>query len=314
MKSTGVCGGFSGGWINYARAGRPLGMLRPQWRHFLEKDREGQIYLCGKLLEVHPDMAAAYTLSDIERNLEIRVLAWVWIRIREGDTADQLWSLPDALRSTSLIADVPLLRIERTLFQLLKDASPREIFVITSRLVYDYAHHATGDAAPRDILWMKPLPAKWNRKKEPYDSYLRRHFGTKDGSDCGIVPPAKESLFRLVADHPGFQLANEQERKEFVAWKNLDDQAFRATKYGARISGTGPVRGLKRWYTFGKVLGVSNRMASYWKKRTDTKYQEVVLELRKEARTTAPNEKRLTLEEEIGERFHENEQHGNPFA
>jgi hypothetical protein len=285
-----------------------LGVLQPQWRHFLEKDREGQIYLYGKILEVHPDMAAAYSLIDVERSLEIRVLGWVWRRIRDGETADRIWDLPDVLRSTELIAKVPVLRIEWRLFQLLKDTSPREIFIITARLVYDYVHHATGDAAPNDVF-MKPV----TRKEQLVELRLNAKKGVQHQER--VVPLKKEILFDFIQYRPHLQPTEKGPRGKLDAWKALKEQQHRETKYGRRMAGVEPFRSVKRWYTLASLLGLSRRMASYWKKRINAKYQEVILELQKTKTTpiTLLSEKHPTLEEEIEQEFRANEQHDNPM-
>src|SRR5882724_12416389 len=108
-----ICGGFSGGCISYSKAGRPPGRPTSQLRHFLELDSDKQVYIWGKLLEVHPDMTEARSVTDVERNLEIRFLGWTWLRIMEGDASDKMWRLLPALRCTRLITDTAPLSIER---------------------------------------------------------------------------------------------------------------------------------------------------------------------------------------------------------
>jgi hypothetical protein len=186
MKRQGMAGGYSGGWISYSGPGRPPGRTLSSWRHFLQRDDAGHIYAWGKLLEWHPDMAVVRNLADIERNLEIRILGQVWTRIRLGATADAVWNTPTALRSTWLIAEALPLKIEYTLFQLLKDTSPREIFVITARLAYDYVHHATGEVAPKDVF-MKPV----TRKQQLEELRLKARESVR--REERIVPQEKES-------------------------------------------------------------------------------------------------------------------------
>ena len=81
------------------------------------------------------------------------------------------------------------------------------------------------------------------------------------------------------------------------------------------MAGVEPFRSVKRWYTLASLLGLSRRMASYWKKRINAKYQEVILELQKTKTTpiTLLSEKHPTLEEEIEQEFRANEQHDNPM-
>ena len=305
-KKHGMAGGYSGGWISYSSPGRPPGRIPSPWSHYLQRDAAGHLYIWGKLLEVHPDMAKVRSLVEIERTLEIRVLSLVWLHICAGATADQVWNTPTALRSTWIIADVPLLRSERTLFQLLKDTSPREIFVITARLVYDHVHHATGDAAPKDVF-MKPV----TRKQQLVELQLKAKETVRRQEQ--VLPPEKEGYFRFIEYRPNLWPAEGKSRKEFEAWKALEDQEHRETKYGRRMAGVEPFRSVKRWYTLGGLLGVSHRMANYWKKRTDAKYQEVVLGLKKISATTIPTEKEQTLKQEIEEDFREKENFEKPF-
>ena len=322
MKKRGMVGGYSGGRISYSYPGRPPGTLPSPW--ILRPDADGHCCLWGKPLQVNADTPSARDLTDVERLLEIRVLGWVWDGIKPGYTANQIWKLLPYLRDrhTSFLAGSSPLPIETTLFHILRDTPPREIFVITARLVYDHVNHATGDATPRDI--QRPLPVKWNPKKEPLNAYLQRYFGQKpvrddQDKDWSVkltdeerrlkslktiddhTATPDESLFRLATDHPNIQLPPAK-RKEFEAWKNQDETAYRETKHGQRMSGMEehhgkirPVR-LKRSYKFGNLLGTSHRMATYWKHRTAEKYKQVRSELEKIAPmrgTTADNDKQV---------------------
>ena len=321
LKKRGVVGGI----VHYSRAGRPKrsNALPSPW--IITSDPDGNCLVWGMPFQVNLDTPPPRDLADVERLLEIRVLYRVWLAIRMHATVDQIEKFFKGLRDrfTSDLLNLSPLPIETTLFQILRNTPPHEIFVITSRRFYDYVHNeASVDAASRAIL-RRPIPVKWNPKKESQNAYLQRYFGQKTGRDVrdkewsvkltdeerrqlspkttddhdpssdqerllSLAEKEKQEIFfRLAEDHPGVGFTTEETRKDFEAWKELNEQADKKTKHGQRMSGmeeyrgkTRPVR-LKRWCRFGDLLGTSRRMATYWKRRTSEKYKQVRSELEK---------------------------------